>query len=342
MLNTMHLFAGRGGGLLADLILGHNPIIAVEWDHEACENLRQKASEGLYPNLHVWEGDVRLFDPSKYKDRVDCIHAGFPCQDISQAGKQTGLGAGTRSGLYREVLRIAGEIRPKYIFLENVAAIINNGLGTVLADISKMGYDCRWCVVSASDVGVNHQRDRWWCLCTLRDSKGIYGAERNLPEKSFVRRTQIQSGRSGSTSGIYKSRNYSESTNIKRNVANTNNSRQIHRESEINTTKRKFYAQRRIGTSSEEIPNTDGTRHNSKEQSRLHTTQKIIETANNINDGNWWQVESTVCRMVDGVSDKLHTDEIKARLFGLGNAQVPLAAAVAWKILTKDLITERK
>src|ERR1019366_3282024 len=158
-MNTMHLFAGRGGGLLADLILGHNPIIAVEWDKNACKNLREKASEGWYPNLYVWEGDVRLFDPSEYKDRVDCIHAGFPCQDISVAGKQTGLGEGTRSGLYREVLRIASILRTKHIFLENVTAIINNGLKTVLADLTALGYDCRWCVVSASDVGANHQRD---------------------------------------------------------------------------------------------------------------------------------------------------------------------------------------
>jgi DNA (cytosine-5)-methyltransferase 1 len=184
-MNTMHLFAGHGGGLIADFILGHNPIVAVEWDKYACKVLRERAAEGWFPNLHVWEGDVRLFDPSKYKGRVSCIHAGFPCTDISYAGKQAGVGEGTRSGLYREVLRIAGIIRPKYLFLENVAAIVTNGLGTVLGDISAMGYDARWCIVSASDVGANHRRERWWCLChTKHDGQSTAEINGSLEQRS--------------------------------------------------------------------------------------------------------------------------------------------------------------
>ena len=161
-MHTMHLFAGIGGGLLADLILGHEPIIAVEWDKYACRILRERAADGWFPGLHVWEGDVRLFDPFEYKGIVDCIHAGFPCQDISVAGKQAGLGEGTRSGLYREVLRIAGVVRPRFLFLENVSAILSNGLGTVLGDLAAMGYDADYCCIRASDVGAPHGRDRWF------------------------------------------------------------------------------------------------------------------------------------------------------------------------------------
>lgn len=163
-MRTMHLFAGIGGGLLADLILGHAPVVAVEWEPYACRVLRERAAEGWFPGLHVWEGDVRLFDPSEYTGSVDCIHAGFPCQDISLAGKQAGVSEGTRSGLYSEVLRIAGVVRPRYMFLENVSAIISNGLGAVLADLAAMGYDARWCCIRASDVGASHHRDRWWLL----------------------------------------------------------------------------------------------------------------------------------------------------------------------------------
>ena len=65
-MKTMHLFAGVGGGLLADRILGHDPIIAVEWDRYACQVLRERAADGWFPNLRVWEGDVRLFNPSEY------------------------------------------------------------------------------------------------------------------------------------------------------------------------------------------------------------------------------------------------------------------------------------
>ena len=160
----MHLFAGAGGGLLADLILGHTPVVAVEWESYPCQILRERAAEGWFPNLRVWEGDVRMFDPSEYAGQVDCIHAGFPCQDISVAGKQAGVGEGTRSGLYREVLRIAGAVRPKLIFLENVAAIKSNGLEQVIKDLAIMGYDTKWLCIRASDVGAPHHRDRWFAL----------------------------------------------------------------------------------------------------------------------------------------------------------------------------------
>jgi len=167
---TMHLFAGHGGGLLADLILGHKPVVAVEWDGYACQVLRERAADGWFPGLRVWEGDVRLFDPSEYAGSVDCIHAGFPCQDISTAGKQAGVHEGTRSGLYREVLRIAGVVRPKQLFLENVSAILSNGLGTVLGDLAALGYDTRWLCIRASDVGAPHHRDRWFLLATHSNS----------------------------------------------------------------------------------------------------------------------------------------------------------------------------
>jgi DNA (cytosine-5)-methyltransferase 1 len=173
-MDTMHLFAGAGGGLLADLILGHNPIIAVEWDRYACQVLRERASDGWFPDLHVWEGDVRLFDPSEYAGRVDCIHAGFPCQDLSFAGKRSGLGEGTRSGLYREVIRISGIVRPRYIFLENVSAILSGGLEYVLADLATLGYDAQWTCLRASEVGSPHHRDRWWLLAYTKEIQGIH------------------------------------------------------------------------------------------------------------------------------------------------------------------------
>lgn len=196
-MRTMHLFAGVGGGLLADLILGHTPVVAVEWDAYACQVLRERAAEGWFPGLRVWEGDVRLFDPSEYAGSVDCIHAGFPCQDISVAGKQAGVSEGTRSGLYREVLRIAGVVRPERIFLENVSAILSNGLGTVLGDLAALGYDCRWVCIRASDVGAWHHRDRWFCMASntrgkrvQREFKTEIQGERGFPWREDVRRIE--------------------------------------------------------------------------------------------------------------------------------------------------------
>jgi DNA (cytosine-5)-methyltransferase 1 len=167
-MNSMHLFAGAGGGILADLILGHRPIVAIEWDKYACNVLRARAADGWFDGLDVWEGDVREFAAHDYKGRVDIIHAGFPCQDISVAGNTAGVGEGTRSGLYREVLRIADEVRPKYLFLENVANLVTGDDGrmlrTVVGDLASRGYDAVWTCFSAAEVGANHKRDRWWLL----------------------------------------------------------------------------------------------------------------------------------------------------------------------------------
>ena len=153
----------------------------MEWDKYACRVLRERVADGWFPDMQVYEGDVRLFDPSEYKGRVDCIHAGFPCTDLSVAGKQAGLGEGTRSGLYREVLRIAGIVRPRYLFLENVAAILTVGGSTVVADLAAMGFSARWGCIRASDCGANHRRDRWFLLANSNLQHGIGWGESQQP-----------------------------------------------------------------------------------------------------------------------------------------------------------------
>lgn len=273
-LRTMHLFAGIGGGLLADLILGHRPIVAVEWEPYACKVLRERAAEGWFPELYVWEGDVRLFDPSEYAGKVDCIHAGFPCQDISVAGKQAGVSEGTRSGLYREVLRIADIVRPRYLFLENVAAILSNGLGTVLADLAAMGYDSRWICLRASDVGAPHHRDRWFLLAdTVRNR---FQGKSNSRESSREFAGCSPSGR-----------------NDTKDVPNSTNSKS-----------------QRFGEHCGEVLRDSET------------------TRFNVRSGDeWWTTEPRLGRVVDGVSNRV------GQLKGYGNAQVPLQAATAWRLL---------
>ena len=94
---------------------------------------------------------------------VDVICGGFPCQDISYAGKGAGL-AGERSGLWREIARLVGEIRPRYVVLENVSALLSRGLGDVLGDLASLGYDAEWHCIPASYVGAPHRRDRIWIV----------------------------------------------------------------------------------------------------------------------------------------------------------------------------------
>ncbi|MBA3588493.1 DNA cytosine methyltransferase [Methylibium sp.] len=123
-MRTLHLFAGAGGGLLADLILGHTPVCAVEWDAYCCAVLRERAADDWFPGLHVHEGDVRLFDPSPWAGRVDCLHAGFPCQPFSVAGSRKGT-LDSRE-LFGDVLRCVAAIRPKHVFLENSPGVLTS------------------------------------------------------------------------------------------------------------------------------------------------------------------------------------------------------------------------
>ena len=276
---TMHLFAGHGGGLLADLILGHTPVVAVEWDGYACQVLRERAADGWFPGLRVHEGDVSLFNPSEYTGKVDCIHAGFPCQDISTAGKQAGVHEGTRSGLYREVLRIAGVVRPKQLFLENVSAILSNGLGTVLGDLAALGYDCRWLCIRASDVGAPHHRDRWFALA---NSTGD-GDRRDSRELS---RTDEPQASKRQEKRICQPVNASEGR-VQTNVADID----------------------------------------SAQRQRDKRAKRINQKHTNASSASWWSIEPELGRVANGVPN------LVGQLKGYGNAQVPIQAAAAYRLL---------
>jgi DNA (cytosine-5)-methyltransferase 1 len=103
---------------------------------------------------------------------VDLICGGFPCQDVSNAGKRAGL-AGERSGLWSEYARIVCELRPRFVLVENVAALLARGLGTVLGDLAACGYDAEWDCIPAAAVGAPHRRDRLWLVA---HPKGFGGA----------------------------------------------------------------------------------------------------------------------------------------------------------------------
>jgi DNA (cytosine-5)-methyltransferase 1 len=94
---------------------------------------------------------------------VDAICGGFPCQDISNAGKQAGI-EGERSGLWSEYARLIGELRPRVVFVENVSALLGRGLDRVLGDLAALGYDAWWDCIPASALGAPHQRDRFWLV----------------------------------------------------------------------------------------------------------------------------------------------------------------------------------
>jgi DNA (cytosine-5)-methyltransferase 1 len=161
-MNELALFAGAGGGILGGKLLGWRTVCAVEWEKYPACVLAARQNDGVLPPFPIWD-DVQTFDGKPWRGIVDVISGGFPCQDISQAGKGAGID-GERSGMWREMARIIGEVRPKYTFIENSPMLTSRGLGTVLADLAKLGFDAEWGVLGADDVGANHQRKRIWIV----------------------------------------------------------------------------------------------------------------------------------------------------------------------------------
>ena len=159
-MNELALFAGAGGGILGGQLLGWRTVCAVEWEPYAACVLAARQNDGLLPPFPIWD-DVQTFDGRPWRGIVDVVSGGFPCQDISIAGKGDGLD-GERSGMWREMARIICEVGPRFVFVENSPMLTSRGLGTVLGDLSSMGFDAKWGVVGAKDVGANHQRDRIW------------------------------------------------------------------------------------------------------------------------------------------------------------------------------------
>ncbi len=150
------LFAGIGGFDLGLERAGFK----IKWQVEI-DPWCQKILEKHWPDVGRHD-DVRTF-PKPDTERPDVIVGGFPCQDISLAGAGAGLN-GTRSGLWWEMLRIIREIRPPFVILENVSALLTRGLGDVLGGLAQSGYDCEWDCIPASAVGAPHRRDRVWIV----------------------------------------------------------------------------------------------------------------------------------------------------------------------------------
>lgn len=139
-----------------------------------------------WPNVPKFE-DVK--EVGKHNlERVDLIAGGFPCQDVSWAGPGTGL-SGARSGLWGEMFRVVCELRPRYILVENVAALLNRGAGRVLADLASIGLNAEWETLRASDFGAPHRRERVFIVAYANEGDGQtgLGIEPYRPRKIFSR-----------------------------------------------------------------------------------------------------------------------------------------------------------
>ncbi len=192
MLDT---FAGIGGFSYAatKLVGGYRTTQFIEID-PFCQKILKKH----FPFTPIHD-DIRTFTaiPGQY----DVICGGFPCQSISVAGNRAGITEESRSGIFYELMRVIRMVRPRFVVLENVAAILNNGLDIVLGELSQAGYDAEWSVISASSLGACHRRSRWWCVAYTNDygslTSSISGFDDQANNDSSERTNQVsQSSRS--------------------------------------------------------------------------------------------------------------------------------------------------
>ena len=162
-LKILDTFAGIGGFSYAahELVGGFETTQFVEID-PFCQKVLKKH----FPKVPCHD-DIKTF--TAFSGQYDVITGGFPCQDLSVAGRRAGITKKSRSGLFYELIRVIRLVRPKFVVMENVAAILNNGLDIVLGELSEAGYDAEWSIISASSLGAAHRRSRWWCVAYTND-----------------------------------------------------------------------------------------------------------------------------------------------------------------------------
>ena len=199
-LKIIDTFSGIGGFSYAaeKLVGGFETIQFVE-----CEPYAQKILKKHWPDIPIHD-DIKTYNPEPYSADVVC--GGFPCQDISTAGQGKGITEETRSGLFYELIRVIRLVRPKYIVLENVAAILNNGLGIVLGELAEAGFDCEWACIPASALGACHQRDRWWLVAYPNDY-GSSSSEKSRSIEETNGRTEKRQNETGKLEGSSQPRN---------------------------------------------------------------------------------------------------------------------------------------
>lgn len=174
MLKVLDLFSGIGGFSLGLEQAGMRTVAFCEIE-PFCRRVLSKH----WPGVPIYD-DVRELNAAVLRRdgiAVDVICGGFPCQDISTVGAGAGID-GAESGLWREYARLIGELRPRYVIVENVAALLVRGLGRVLGDLSALGYDAEWECIPACAVAAPHTRDRVWIVAYTNEQRPETGIGR--------------------------------------------------------------------------------------------------------------------------------------------------------------------
>ena len=339
-MNELALFAGAGGGILGGVLLGWNTVAAVELEEYPRNVLLQRQRDGMLPEFPVWD-DVCTFDGKPWRGLVDVVSGGFPCQDISSAGKGAGI-EGARSGLWKEMLRIICEVRPRYAFMENSPMLTSRGLGAVLGDLAEAGYDAEWLVLGAADVGAPHRRDRIWILAKAYGAQCMaeYADLHNEREEQAVPRCEqvTNAERIREALGEYAPAFDTDSDGL-----------QCAEQGEQYEGAEELAGGCAHGVEARhDVVDTDsnggaalctlagGECETLGEAPTLEPKRAVGSTrpGGRGDVASWWEAEPDVGRVADGVAARV--DRLKA----IGNGQVPLVAATAFNLLKKRLETK--
>lgn len=300
----LDLFSGIGGFSLGLERAGMRTVAFCE-----IEEYPRQVLAKHWPNVPIYD-DVRTLDADTLRRdgiAVDVICGGFPCQDVSFAGKRAGL-EGARSGLWREYRRLIGELRPRFVIVENVPGLLSLGMGTVLGDLAALGYDATWDCIPACAVGAPHRRDRVWIVAHA------FGDQ--LRQQSRRRGRQGGSGTTlAATNGEAQPMAYSDE--LARNERRAGDAAEITRGRNAD----------RSGIGSAVCNANVSGLALPERQSR-----DVGEECAAIVGADWWLIEPDVGRVADGVPARVD------RLKGLGNAVVPqVAEAIGRAIMSCEL-----
>ena len=349
-LKLLDLFSGIAGFSYAaeKIVGGYKTTQFVEKD-PYCQSVIRKN----FPDIPIHD-DIKTFTAKK--GQFDVLTAGFPCQDLSVAGRQAGIGEGTRSGLFYEIIRLLGEIQPKFVLFENVRNLLSHEKGAtfqeILFQIAKAGYDAEWSIISAKDLGACHLRERIWIVA--------YSNESNRRERRIFKNASNQGWETSEDRGesIQSKNRETCSDDIRqsnRTIAHSNNdgsstSERVRINGETSPSSQKGenkvskFEGSSKSTGSRTVQSTsetsDSTNSNgSRTQSNCESLEEPIWKHAFLNskerrtlspDWTGYVSQPSLCRGDDGLRGRV------ARLKALGNSIVPQCAAVPLQRI-KDL-----
>lgn len=278
-MNELSLFSGAGGGVLGSKILGWKTLGYVEWESYCQKVIAQRIKDGIFDEAPIF-GDIKTFVSEgyarSYRGMVDVVSGGFPCQPFSVAGSRK-AGDDSRD-MWPATLGVIKAVEPPIVFLENVPGLLSATMddesgrsvhyfGTILRDLAESGYDAKWCVLGADDVGAPHHRKRLWILGVHANAKHNGSpscSKQGSNEKTVLHQQEGQD----STSEPQR-------VDTPRNVADT---------------KSKL---------SRVFPDSA-----SPQRKRRCVSERVRETFTNISINSGWEAEPSVGRVADGMASR--------------------------------------